>query len=85
MKENNKSPHPDWATVHRLPGIELRLIRGHYYLYAVTSKYDPTLKRAKKVTGRLFGTITQENGFLKSEKLEMVEKAGCTTNFHYAA
>jgi hypothetical protein len=31
--------------VHRLPGTELRLIRGHYYLYAVTSKYDPTLKR----------------------------------------
>ncbi len=75
MKENNKSPHPDWATVHRLPGTELRLIRGHYYLYAVTSKYDPTLKRAKKVTGRLLGTITQENGFLKSEKLELVEKA----------
>jgi len=75
MKEKNKSPHPDWATVHRVPGTELRLIRGRYYLYAVTSKYNPVLKRAKKVTGKLLGTITQQNGFLKSEKLELAEKA----------
>jgi len=75
MKEKSKSPHPDWATDLRLPGTELRLIRGRYYLYAVSSKYDPTLKRAKKVTGKLLGTITQENGFLKSEKLELLEKA----------
>lgn len=75
MKEKSKSPHPDWATAHRLPGTELRLIRGRYYLYAVSSKYDPILKRAKKVTGKLLGTITQENGFSKSEKLELIEKA----------
>jgi hypothetical protein len=75
MKKKIKSPHPDWATAHRLPGTELRLIKGHYYLYAVTSKYDPILKRAKKVTGKLLGSITQGAGFLKSEKLELAEKA----------
>src|SRR5664279_6600141 len=75
MAKNNKSPHPGWATDHRKPGTELRLIRDRYYLYAVSSRYDPALKRAKKITGKLLGTITEEDGFVESEKRKLVEKA----------
>lgn len=75
MAKPNKSPHPEWATNHRKPGTELRLIRDRYYLYAVSSRYDPELKRAKKITGKLLGTITEESGFIESEKRKLVEKA----------
>ena len=53
MAKPSKSPHPQWATDHRKPGTELRLIRGRYYLYAVSSQYDPVRKRAKKITGKI--------------------------------
>ncbi|MEW5936909.1 MAG: transposase [Candidatus Thermoplasmatota archaeon] len=38
--------------------MELRLQRGHYYAYRVTSKYDPTIKRSRKVTLEFLGAIT---------------------------
>jgi len=62
------SPHPDWATAHRKPGTELRLIKGKYYLYAVSSRYNPEKKKAQKITGKLLGRITQDDGFLESDK-----------------
>lgn len=65
---NKKSPHPAWATKHRVKGTELRLINNTYYLYSVTSKYDPKIKRARKITGKLLGKITKENGFIESDK-----------------
>lgn len=73
--KKQKSPHPAWATAYRKPGTELRFIRNRYYLYAVSSKYDPSIKRARKITGKLLGTITKEDGFMKSEKRILVEKA----------
>jgi len=75
MAKHTKSPHPKWATDHRRPGTELRLIRGRYYLYAVSSQYDPVRKRAKKITGKILGTITQENGFVESAKRQLLQKA----------
>ena len=75
MAKHDKSPHPRWATDHRKPGTELRLIRGRYYLYAVSSRYDPKLKRAKKITGKLLGTITKEDGFVESAKRKLIQKA----------
>ena len=48
-KKSNEPVHPDWATKHRKPGTELRFLDGRYYLYSVSSKYDPILKRAKKL------------------------------------
>lgn len=70
-----KSPHPSWATRHRVPGTELRNINGKYYLYAVSSIYDPIKKRARKVTGQILGKITQKEGFIKSDKTQLREKA----------
>lgn len=70
-----KSVHPDWATTHRKPGTELRFIAGKYYLYAVSSKYDAVLKRAKKISGKLLGRITKEDGFIVSDKDKLRQKA----------
>lgn len=74
-KDIKKSKHPDWATQFRKPGTELRLINNHYYLYSVSSKYDSVLKRAKKISGKLLGKITQEEGFIVSSKDKLRQKA----------
>ena len=71
MKKTSKSPHPAWALKHKAKGTELRNIKGRYYLYSVTSKYDSTLKRSRKVTGKLLGTITEQDGFVESEKRQL--------------
>ncbi len=60
--------HPEWATKHKRKGTELRYLNGRYYLYQVTSKWDPEKKRSKKITGKLLGKITKEDGFVESEK-----------------
>lgn len=73
--KNKKSVHPDWATALRKPGTELRYLSGKYYLYAVSSKYDPVLKRAKKISGKLLGRITETGGFIASDKDKLRQKA----------
>ena len=49
--------HPEWALKFKTKNTELRLIRGRYYLYNITSKWDPEKKRTKKVTLGSVGTI----------------------------
>ena len=44
--------------------VELRNIAGHYYVYEISSKWDPEKKKAKKVTGKLIGKITEQDGFI---------------------
>lgn len=67
--------HPDWATKHKKKGTELRLINGRYYLYEVSSKWDPQKKRAKKITGKLLGRITEDKGFIESDKAKLRKQA----------
>jgi len=67
----NMTTHPSWATKHKRSGTELRLINGKYYLYEVTSKWDPVKKRPKKITGKILGRITKENGFIESDKAKL--------------
>lgn len=62
------SKHPEWALKHKEKGTELRLINGTYYLYKITSKWNPEKKRSQKITLGLLGKITQENGFVDSDK-----------------
>ena len=63
--------HPEWATKHKRKGTELRFINSRYYLYEVTSKWDPEKKRSKKITGKLLGRITEKDGFIESEKAKL--------------
>ncbi|MGI6524292.1 MAG: hypothetical protein ACOX2O_03225 [Bdellovibrionota bacterium] len=46
----------------------MRLINGRYYLYGYSYRYDPERKRSVKVTGKLLGRITEEDGFIPSKK-----------------
>lgn len=59
-------PHsyPSWAIKLKQKGQELRHRNGKYYLCEVSSKYDPILKRAKKITGEYLGRITEEDGLI---------------------
>ena len=58
--------HPEWALKHKKPGTELRLMKGRYYLYEVSSKWNKEKKRAQKITGKILGRITEDNGFKPS-------------------
>ncbi|GAB4406285.1 MAG: transposase [Thermodesulfovibrionales bacterium] len=65
--------HPEWALKQKRKGTELRLIRGTYYLYEVTSRWNPEKKRAQKITGRLLGKVTPE-GFIQSPKYALAQR-----------
>lgn len=41
MAKKNITVHPEWATKHRKPGTELRLINNLYYPYEYKTTYDP--------------------------------------------
>jgi transposase len=58
--------HPQWALKYKKKGTELRCIRGRYYLYEVSSKWDKEKKRARKITGKCLGSITPD-GFKPSK------------------
>ncbi len=58
--------HPEWALKHKKPGTELRLMKGRYYLYEVSSKWNKEKKRAQKITGKILGRITEDRGFTPS-------------------
>ena len=66
-----KTLHPEWALACKRKGTELRLINGKYYLYEVTSKWNPEKKRSVKITGKLLGKITEAEGFIESEKARL--------------
>jgi len=73
--DNNqpKSKHPEWALKYKRKGTELRLIKGRYYLYQVSSKWNPEKKRPQKITGKLLGRITPD-GFIESKKQKLPPK-----------
>ena len=61
--------HPDWAVKYRRPGTELRRVtETRYCLYECSSVYDKTKKRARKITGKYLGSITEDGGFKESRK-----------------
>jgi len=55
---------PEWVLKYKKKGVELRKIRGLYYMYEVSSSWDKDLKRPKKKTGVYLGRITEEKGFI---------------------
>lgn len=59
---------PEWVLNHKKKGTEIRFLNGRYYMYEVSSKWNPEKKRAQKITGKLLGKITRENGFVASDK-----------------
>ncbi|GHV29100.1 hypothetical protein FACS1894176_11690 [Bacteroidia bacterium] len=59
---------PDWIQSYKEPRCEIRLIKGTYYKYEVSYQYNKEKKRTDKKTVRLLGKITQEAGFVPSDK-----------------
>ncbi|MFZ1358897.1 MAG: transposase [Saprospiraceae bacterium] len=68
-------PFPEWVTSHKKPGTEIKFINGKYYLYGVRSVYDKTIKRARKISLGIVGSITEKDGFIPSSKNKLREEA----------
>jgi transposase len=70
-------PVPDAVKKLKPTGLgpcEVRAIKGHYYVYSVTSKWDPAKGRSKKITGPCMGKITVQDGFIRSKKYKAIPK-----------
>ncbi len=65
--------HPDWVLKFREKGTEIRVLKGNYYLYKITSKWNPEKKRPQKITERFLGTIKPE-GLIPSKTDQLREK-----------
>lgn len=46
---------PKWVQKFKEPKTEIKYIKGGYYKYKVTYKYNPQKKRTDKITGVLLG------------------------------
>jgi transposase len=76
--------HPDWALKHKQKNTEIRHIKGRYYLYQITSKWDSQKKRTKKVTLGMVGTITEKDGLIPKGTLPRGRVRTKTTPTHLA-
>jgi transposase len=59
---------PNWVKKHRKPKQEIKNIGGRFYVYEVSSEWDPESKRTRKISGKLLGKITKDKGFESREK-----------------
>jgi len=64
--------HPDWVLKHKTKGTEIRQLGKYYYLYKIHSEYDKEKKRAKKITDKFLGKITEE-GLIKPKQERIIE------------
>ena len=77
------SDFPSWALAHKKPGTELRCIKGHYYLYAVTSQWDKTTKKTKKITGQIIGKIIPSGELILSRRRDESKKKSVNNKFEF--
>jgi len=59
---------PEWVLSFKEPKTEIKCIKGSFYKYAVSYRYNSQKGRTDKITGHLLGKITQETGFIPSQK-----------------
>lgn len=64
--------HPDWVLKYKAKGTEIRKLGNHYYLYKIRSEWDKDKKRAKKITEKFLGKITEE-GLIKPKHERIIE------------
>jgi transposase len=55
-----RSEYPEWVLKQKKSGTAIHRIGNNYYLYEITSKWDPRLKRAKKITKAYLGKVTKD-------------------------
>ena len=51
---------PNWALKHKQKGTQITRIGNRYYLYKISSRWNPQKKRAVKVTEEYLGKITKD-------------------------
>ena len=66
---------PEWVIPFKESRTEIRCIKGIYYKYEVRYQYNKLKKKTDKITVRLMGKITLENGFIASDKDLIRQKA----------
>jgi hypothetical protein len=72
-----KHDRPKWVLNFKKPmATEIKHINGHWYLYERSSIWDSSKGKAKKKSGKLIGTITENGLILKKEK-QNVETISC--------
>ena len=76
--------YPDWVERERRPGTNISCTKGKYYLYEVTSVWDPVKKRAQKKTGKYLGRIT-EDGLIPPKPKKVVVAEGISTKEYGAS
>ncbi len=64
--------HPDWVKKYQEKGTQAVKIKGNYYLYKITSVWDPKKGRARKVTEKYLGKITPD-GIVKPKQERIIE------------
>lgn len=64
--------YPDWVLKHKRKGTEIHTRGNNYYLYKISSKWDPEKKRSRKITEKFLGTITPE-GLIKPKQEQFME------------
>ena len=66
---------PDWVQGFDRPkGTEIKHIRGNWYLYERGWRYDPEIKRSRKVSGRCLGKITPDGLVPSVSRAERAKK-----------
>lgn len=55
-----KKDLPEWVIKQKRPGTQITQIGKNYYLYKISSKWDPKKKRSQKITDKYLGKITKE-------------------------
>ncbi|MCL1919421.1 MAG: transposase [Peptococcaceae bacterium] len=76
--------YPDWVLQHKTKGTNISCIKGNYYLYAVTSKWDKEKGRAQKITSAYLGRITEE-GLVAPKGQKAIEKPSVTVKEYGAS
>jgi len=76
--------YPDWVLRHKTKGTNISCIKGNYYLYSVTSKWDKEKGRSQKITTGYLGRITQE-GIIPSKRPSMAKKPSVTVKEYGAS
>ena len=69
--------YPDWVLKHKTKGTNISCIKGKYYLYTVTSKWDKEKGRSQKITKGYLGRIT-EDGIIPPKRLNVIKKPNVT-------
>ena len=56
---------------------EIRFLNNRYYVYRISSVYDPATKRSRKKTGKCIGKITERDGYVANRyAVELMRQNG---------